>query len=86
MHPTFYHAISTYYIIDRYIIGANCSRTLALSPAKENLRIIKDATPRNPRTVTPAWNYLMQAHNRQINTMQQTIVMNECMNRKNEEF
>jgi hypothetical protein len=39
--PTLYHAISTYYIIDRDITGANCSMTLTLLPAKENLRIFK---------------------------------------------
>jgi hypothetical protein len=31
--------MSTYYRIDRDIIGANCSRTLAMLPAKENLGI-----------------------------------------------
>jgi hypothetical protein len=39
--PTSYDAISAYYRIDRDIMGANCSRALALLPAKENLGIFK---------------------------------------------
>jgi hypothetical protein len=38
----------------------------------------------NPQTATLAWNFLTQPHNRQINTLQQTIVTNECMNRKSD--
>jgi hypothetical protein len=69
-----------------------CSRTLTLLPAKENLKFFKGLLLELLEqwlTLLPAkenLNFLMQEHNIQINTMQQPIVMNECMNRKNEEI
>jgi hypothetical protein len=36
-----YHAISTYYGIDRNMVGANSSTALALLPTKENLKLFK---------------------------------------------
>jgi hypothetical protein len=61
-------------------------------PAKENLKFFKGLLLELLEqwlTLLPAkenLNFLMQGHNIQINRTQQPIVMNECMNRKNEEI
>jgi hypothetical protein len=55
-------------------MGAKWSRTLALLSAKENLTLFDMEFPNAKHTID------------KINTMQQTIIMYECMNRKNDEF
>jgi hypothetical protein len=62
------------------------SRTLALLHAKENIRLFKDLLLEILEQWLRHGISERKAHNRQINTMQQAIIMYECKNRKTDEF
>jgi hypothetical protein len=68
------------------IIGAMLSKDTCLVARQRKPQSLQRLALGNPRTVAPTQNFLWQAHNIQINTMQQLIVMNEYMNRRNEEI